>query len=240
MGCQCLNKKQEEEEIKHEENEVANKSDSAISNDFNLEEYENINPLDKNIVEIEDNITDLESKMVKENEETTNRFNFRALDLINKIRRDPPAYADTILENMKYIVNENNKIKKKKKVKVLLNKGEEAFKSAAEILKQTNPMEDLIKKNEIAIPLPLTEDEINDNTLLVNQVNNLRQNYNINVYFKNLIKNPEIAVLLLIVDDSKNKPGAKRNALLNPKFRKIGINSKFIGTTFVSLFSFSK
>ena len=240
MGCQCLNKKQEEEEIKHEENEVANKSDSAISNDFNLEEYENINPLDKNIVEIEDNITDLESKMVKENEETTNRFNFRALDLINKIRRDPPAYADTILENMKYIVNENNKIIFKKKVKVLLNKGEEAFKSAAEILKQTNPMEDLIKKNEIAIPLPLTEDEINDNTLLVNQVNNLRQNYNINVYFKNLIKNPEIAVLLLIVDDSKNKPCAKRNALLNPKFRKIGINSKFIGTTFVSLFSFSK
>ena len=240
MGCQCLNKKQEEEGIKHEENEVANKSDSAISNDFNLEEYENINPLDKNIVEIEDNITDLESKMVKENEETTNRFNFRALDLINKIRRDPPAYADTILENMKYIVNENNKIIFKKKVKVLLNKGEEAFKSAAEILKQTNPMEDLIKKDEIAIPLPLTEDEINDNTLLVNQVNNLRQNYNINVYFKNLIKNPEIAVLLLIVDDSKNKPGAKRNALLNPKFRKIGINSKFIGTTFVSLFSFSK
>ena len=240
MGCQCLNKKQEQEEIKQEENEVANKSDSAISNDFNLEEYENINPLDKNIVEIEDNITDLESKMVKENEETTNRFNFRALDLINKIRRDPPAYADTILENMKYIVNENDKIIFKKKVKVLLNKGEEAFKSAAEILKQTNPMEDLIKKNEIAIPLPLTEDEINDNTLLVNQVNNLRQNYNINVYFKNLIKNPEIAVLLLIVDDSKNKPGAKRNALLNPKFRKIGINSKFIGTTFVSLFSFSK
>ena len=240
MGCECLNKKPEEEEINNEEHVDMNKSDPAIINDFNLEEYENINPLDKNIVEIEDNITDLESKMVKENEETTNRFNFRALDLINKIRRDPPAYADTILENMKYIVNENNKIIFKKKVKVLLNKGEEAFKSAAEILKQTNPMEDLIKKNEIAIPLPLTEDEINDNTLLVNQVNNLRQNYNINVYFKNLIKNPEIAVLLLIVDDSKNKPGAKRNALLNPKFRKIGINSKFIGTTFVSLFSFSK
>ena len=240
MGCQCLNKKQEEQEINNEENVVANKSDSAISNDFNLEEYENINPLEKNINDIEDNITDLETKMVKENEETTNRFNYRALDLINKIRRDPPSYAPTILENMKYIVNENNKLIFKKKVKVLLNKGEEAFKSAAETLKQMKPMEDLIKKNEISIPLPLTEDEINDNTLLVNQVNNLRQNYNINVYFKNLIKNPEIAVLLLIVDDSKNKPGAKRNALLNPKFRKIGINSKFIGTTFVSLFSFSK
>ncbi len=55
-----------------------------------------------------------------------------------------------------------------------------------------------------------------------------------------MIKNPEIAVLLLIVDDSINNPGAKRNAILNPNFRKIGINSKFIGSTFVSYFSFSK
>ena len=115
MGCQCLNKKQEEEEINNEEKEVANKSDSAISNDFNLEEYENINPLDKNLIDNGDAITDLETKMVKENEETSNRFNFRALDLINKIRRDPPSYANTILENMQYIVNENNKLIFKKK-----------------------------------------------------------------------------------------------------------------------------
>ena len=240
MGCQCLNKQQEEGDMNNKENVEEKKSDSAISNDFNLEEYENTNPFDKNLINIDDNITDLGTKIVIENEETTNRFNFRALDLINKIRRDPPSYANTILENMKYITTENNKLIFKKKVKVLLNKGEEAFKNAAESLKQMKPMDDLVKKNEIVIPLPLNEDEINDNTLLVNQVNNIRQNYNINVYFKNLIKNPEIAVLLLIVDDSKNNPGAKRKAILNSAFRKIGINSRFIGTTFVSLFSFSK
>jgi len=240
MGCQCLNKQQEEGDMDNKNNVVEKKSDSAISNDFNLEEYENTNPFDKNLINIDDNITDLGTKIVIEIEETTNRFNFRALDLINKIRRDPPSYANTILENMKYITTENNKLIFKKKVKVLLNKGEEAFKNAAESLKQMKPMDDLVKKNEIVIPLPLNEDEINDNTLLVNQVNNIRQNYNINVYFKNLIKNPEIAVLLLIVDDSKNNPGAKRKAILNPAFRKIGINSRFIGTTFVSLFSFSK
>ena len=240
MGCQCLNKQQEEGDMDNKNNVVEKKSDSAISNDFNLEEYENTNPFDKNLINIDDNITDLGTKIVIENEETTNRFNFRALDLINKIRRDPPSYANTILENMKYITTENNKLIFKKKVKVLLNKGEEAFKNAAESLKQMKPMDDLVKKNEIVIPLPLNEDEINDNTLLVNQVNNIRQNYNINVYFKNLIKNPEIAVLLLIVDDSKNNPGSKRKAILNPAFRKIGINSRFIGTTFVSLFSFSK
>jgi uncharacterized protein YkwD len=238
MGCECLNKKQEEEEINKEEKVDPNKSDPAIVNQFNLNEYENAILVENNVVD--DKITDLDTNFVKENNETTNRFNSRVLDLINKIRRDPPSYANTILENIQYISNENNKLIFKKKVKVLLNKGEEAFRNAAEELKKTAPMNDLTIKNEIAIPLPLSQEEINDNALLINQVNIIRQNYNINVYFKNMIKNPEIAVLLLIVDDSANSPGAKRRAILNPHFRKIGINSKFINTTFVSFFSFSK
>ena len=238
MGCDCLNKKQEEEEINNEEKVDPNHSSPAIINEFNLDEYENVILTEKKI--LDDSITDLESNLVKENKETTNRFNARVLELINKIRRDPPSYSNTILENIKNIINENNKIIFKKKVKVLLNKGEEAFRNAAEELKQIAPMNDLIMKNEIAIPLPLSEEEISDNALLINQVNIIRQNYNINVYFKNMIKNPEIAVLLLIVDDSTNNPGAKRKAILNPNFRKIGISSKFVGTIFVSFFSFSK
>ena len=232
-----MNKKEEEEEI-HKEEIIEKKSESAIVNNFYLEEYDNAILKEKDV--FEDNVTNLETNMVKENEETTNRFNYRVLDLINKIRKDPPSYSNTILDNIQYITKENDKIIFKKKVKVKLNKGEEAFKIAAEKLKQINPMNDLVMKSEIAIPLPLAEEEINDNTLLINQVNNIRQNHNINVYFKNMIKNPEIAVLLLIVDDSLNNPGAKRNAILNPNFKKIGINSNFVGTTFVSFFSFSK
>ena len=238
MGCECLNKKQEEEEINKEEKVDPNKSDPAIVNQFNLNEYENAILVENNVVD--DKVTDLDTNFVKESNETTNRFNSRVLDLINKIRRDPPSYANTILENMQYITNENNKLIFKKKVKVLLNKGEEAFRNAAEDLKKMGPMNDLTMKNEIAIPLPLSQEEIYDDALLINQVNIIRQNYNINVYFKNMIKNPEIAVLLLIVDDSVHSPGAKRRAILNPNFRKIGINSKFINTTFVSFFSFSK
>ena len=238
MGCECLNKKQEEEEINKEEKVDPNKSDPAIVNQFNLNEYENAILVENNVVD--DKVTDLDTNFVKESNETTNRFNSRVLDLINKIRRDPPSYANTILENIQYITNENNKLIFKKKVKVLLNKGEEAFKNAAEDLKKMGPMNDLTMKNEIAIPLPLSQEEIYDDALLINQVNIIRQNYNINVYFKNMIKNPEIAVLLLIVDDSVHSPGAKRRAILNPNFRKIGINSKFINTTFVSFFSFSK
>ena len=140
----------------------------------------------------------------------------------------------------KKITVEGNKTVFRKKVKVLLNKGESEFKNAADILKKTNPMNELVSKKEIEIPLPLSYEEIHDNLLLINQVNIIRQNFNVNVYFKNLIKNPEIAVLLLIVDDSVSNPGAKRRAILNPLFKKIGINSKFVGTTFVSFFSFSK
>ena len=123
---------------------------------------------------------------------------------------------------------------------MLLNRGEDAFKVAANILKNTSPMDELILKPQIVIPLPETEDEIHDNKMLRNKVERIRENHNINVYFKNMIKNPEVAVLLLIVDDSANNPGKKRNAILNPEYKKIGLDSKFLGSVFISHFSFSK
>jgi hypothetical protein len=47
-------------------------------------------------------------------------------------------------------------------------------------------------------------------------------------------------VLMMIVDDNKNMNGTKRNNLLNPELKYIGINSTFIGRNFVAYFSFSK
>ena len=44
----------------------------------------------------------------------------------------------------------------------------------------------------------------------------------------------------MIVDDTKNNSGFKRNYLLNPEFKFIGIDSKFIEKKFVAYFSFSK
>ena len=118
MGACQYNKKEEEEEIKAEE-KVEKESNPAMINEFNLEEYEN-DILEEKKESEDDVITNLESNIIKENNGTTNRFNIRAIDLINKIRRDPPSYANTILENMKYIIKENNKLIFKKKVKVLL------------------------------------------------------------------------------------------------------------------------
>ena len=242
MGCNCLNKKTEDDnEINNIDDEQEKKSEPEIQNNLDLNEYDNVLLTEKNEKnEQEEEITNLESNIQNENEQQSNKFNTKTLDLINQIRKDPPSYSQKILDNIQYITNENGKKIFKKKVKVLLNRGEDAFKVAANILKNTSPMDELVLKPQIVIPLPETEDEIHDNKMLRNKVERIRENHNINVYFKNMIKNPEVAVLLLIVDDSANNPGKKRNAILNPDFKKIGIDNRFLGSVFVSHFSFSK
>ena len=238
-SCQCYNNKEEKEtEINTIETEAHKNSEPEILNTFNPDEYENLILNEKN--EKKGEITDLDSNIYEDEKEQYDAFSTRALGIINQIRKDPKSYSKTILDNMQYITVENGKNIFKKKVKVLLNKGEEAFTNAAKELSQLNPMNELIMKPEIIIPLPESEDQINNNFLFRNKANIIRKTYNINIYFKNEIKNPEIAVLLMIVDDTENSPGKKRNAILNPQFRKIGIKSKFISNKFISYFSFSK
>ena len=84
------------------------------------------------------------------------------------------------------------------------------------------------------------EDEIKDSSYLREQVKILRATTNIDVFFKDLIKVPEVSALLMIVDDSGKNPGKKRQAVLNREFKYIGISSKFIGRTFIAYFAFSK
>ena len=128
----------------------------------------------------------------------------------------------------------------KKKVKVALSRGEPAFTEAAEELKSLNPLPPLELKNEICVALPEKEEEIKDSSYLREQVKILRENTHVDVFFKDLIKIPEVSALLMIVDDSSKSPGKKRQAVLNPNYKYIGISSKFIGKTFVAYFTFSK
>ena len=183
-----------------------------------------------------------------------NKYNQRVFELINQIRLNPPEYSQTILDNIDNIITEthrtvnketglveNNQVKVfKKKVKVNLYKGEETFKEAAEILKNTSSMEKFIFNKDIVIPLPDKEEDIIDSTFIKKKANEIKSHSNINVYFKEYIKNPEVAVLLMIIDDTENMSGRKRECLLNPNLKYIGIDSKFIENNFIAHFSFSK
>ena len=139
-------------------------------------------------------------------------------------------------------VEEKIQIFFQKKVKVELYRGEEAFIETANYLYNLKPLKQLIYKNDIKINiLPENEEEIkNDKILLKDQIIEIRKKSNISAFFKDNVKNPEIGLMLMIIGDYKTSQNKKRNTILNPDYKYIAVNSKFIGQKFVSYFTFSK
>ena len=185
-----------------------------------------------------------------------NDYNTRMVDLINKLRTNPKEYAKIILSNIQYIQKrvkitadditgqneEKEEIFFQKKIKVELYRGEIAFFETAEFLNKLKPLKELKVKEEIKMNLlPETEDQIlNDKILIKNQLDEIKKRFNISAFFKDNLRNPEIGLMLMIIGDNKNSQNKKRNALLNPYYKYIAVNSKFIGDKFVSYFTFSK
>ena len=262
MGCQC-NKKNEEEqedEIKKDSLDGMNDVFKEDNNFNNKEEIFGSNNEEENHEERKENDAklkgsnnknqpdeDYNERLAEEKNAKYGNYPEKMLDIINRIREDPASYADYIEDSIKNIVEETDKEDEtktkliyKKKVKVALTRGEIAFREAAEKLRNMEPVPPLELNENIIIPLPETEEEIKDPTFLKEQVKALRENTNIDLFFKDLIKLPEVSALLMVVDDSVKNPGRKRQAILNKDFKYVGINSHFIGRTFVAYFAFSK
>ena len=265
MGCQCTNQEEEDKnellkKEKNVENEKYQENNNHLHKDriFGLENtdidnsgniHDENNPKYENNPELEQeenysqNEKLNEEKLIKYSE-----YSEEMLSLINKIREDPVSYAEVIEESIENIIEEQDKIDEsksrliyKKKVKVALKRGEPAFREAAEELRNMEPLLPLEFKSDICVPLPEVEEDIKDSSYLRQQVKILRENNNnIDVFFKDLIKVPEVSALLMVVDDTGKNPGKKRKAVLNKDFKYIGISSTFIGKTFIAYFSFSK
>ena len=262
MGCQCANKEEENKsEILKEINEDTEQNQDYNNDNYNSNSKEGIFGLEglnqnenqeKPPSEKPDNENDNDFNENEMNNNLEKNIKYsdypqKMLDLINQIRANPVSYADVIEECIQNITEEQDKIDEtktriiyKKKVKVALNRGEIAFKDAAEELRNMEPLPPLELKNDICVPLPEEEAEIKDSSYLREQVKIIREKTNIDVFFKDLIKIPEVSALLMIVDDSEKNPGKKRQAVLDPEFKYIGISSKFIGKTFIAYFAFSK
>ena len=262
MGCQC-NKQNEEEledELKKDSLDGMNDVFKEDNNFNNKEEIFGLNNQEENHEEQKENDPklkgsnnknqpdeDYNERLAEEKNAKYGNYPEKMLDIINRIREDPASYADYIEDSIKNIVEEidkkdetKTKLIYKKKVKVALTRGEIAFREAAEKLRNMEPVPPLELNENIIIPLPETEEEIKDPTFLKEQVKALRENTNIDLFFKDLIKLPEVSALLMVVDDSVKNPGRKRQAILNKDFKYVGINSHFIGKTFVAYFAFSK
>ena len=262
MGCQCTKQEEEEkdDEIKKESLEGLNEEFKENNIGNNKGEIYGLNSEEGNYEEQKEN--EFKFRESNKNNDNNEEYNERIseeknikygdyaekmLEIINNIRESPASYADYIEESIKYIVNEvdkedetKTKLIFKRKVKVALTRGEPAFREVAEKLRNMEPLPPLELNENLNIPLPETMEELKDPKFLREQVKILRSTANVDLFFKDLIKVPEVSALLMVVDDSVKNPGRKRYAILNKEFKYIGINSHFIGKTFVAYFAFSK
>ena len=263
MGCKCANSTEDTEEIN--KNALADGNGENTPNDFNKNFNKNENLLgfgdqenanqDENQNQNNNPSIPYNSDEMNQNDNKNNNdpnlkysdYPEKIIELINNIREDPVGYADIIEDSMKYIVEEEDKndpsnirLIFKKKVKVALTKGIPAFQEAADYLRSLTPLPPLEFVQEKCIPLPENEDELKDPTFLREQVRKIRETTDVDVFFKDLIKIPEVSGLLMIVDDTNKNAGKKRMALLNKNLKYVGVTSKFIGKTFIAYFAFSK
>ena len=268
MGCRCANSHEEEYEINKREankenmlnsnkegNELNNSNNHFSNNDFNSEKNNRTN-FSPNINEgryIQGNEESPNADMEQEKQEILKNQKYlnypeKIIEIINTIRQDPVSYADVVIDSMKNIVEDNNKndatknkIIYKKKVKVALTRGKSAFLEAAEDLRNTEPLPPLEFVPEICIPLPEDELDMKDNNFLKKKVIELRkEGIHIDVFYKDLVKIPEVSALLMIVDDSGKNAGKKRMTLLDKNIKYIGVSSRFVGKTFIAYLSFVK
>ena len=145
--------------------------------------------------------------------------------LINKIRTNPPQFADFVISSQQYIKEIDDKIIFDHKIKVALNQGKIMFLECADYLRKLQPMNELIFNDDIVLECPTEPNNIKDINYFKQKVIEKRENQSIEAYFKDSISEPEISVLLFIVDDSIKNPKKKREAVLNPKFKYIGISA---------------
>ena len=157
------------------------------------------------------------------------------LEQINKIRTDPQSFIGVIEDG-------KANIKKDKygrwifngKMKIGLAEGESAFNKTIEYLKNLNPMEPLEFDQNLVVPPPTNVHDIKDKDDIKRKVLNMMGNGTvIRSYWRDVVRDPEISFLLMIVDDNGIKSGMKRKDLLNPTMKYIGITSAEINKQFV-------
>ena len=149
------------------------------------------------------------------------------LSQVNKIRTEPQSFIGVIEDSKANIIKDRlGRIIYNGKIKVALNAGEAAFDEAIEYLKELNPMQPLTYNQMITVNTPVSENEILDKNDLTYKVESMiKSGLNIKSYWRDVIKDPEISFLLMIIDDNGIKSGMRRKDILSPYMKHIGITS---------------
>ena len=171
----------------------------------------------------------------------TDNYSRYLLEQINRIREDPQAFIGVIEDAKANIIKDRfGRTIYNGKIKIALSRGEAAFNEAIEYLKKINPMDSLEYISYITVIPPQTERDIKDKDDLNRKVTDMiNGGINIKSYWRDVIKDPEISFLLMIVDDNGIKSGMRRRDILNPNLKFIGISSVEINKEFVCYITLS-
>jgi len=154
---------------------------------------------------------------------------------INQIRNNPKKFIQLIKDSINNIgYNKNGNLIYIGDLKVALSKGKIAFEEAIDSLSRTEPMNSLIFKSELCVAIPQKEKYFKSGDYLRNEIREkVKNGIIIRAFWRDIIKDPKINFLLMIVDDNPIRRGDKRKDILDPKMKYIGINSGTMGKSFV-------
>ena len=154
---------------------------------------------------------------------------------INQIRNNPKKFIQLIRDSINNIgYNKNGNLIYIGELKVALSKGKIAFEEAIDSLSRTEPMNSLIFKSELCVAIPQKEKYFKSGDYLRNEIREkVKNGIIIRAFWRDIIKDPKINFLLMIVDDNPIRRGDKRKDILDPKMKYIGINSGTMGKSFV-------
>lgn len=156
-------------------------------------------------------------------------------DHINSIRAKPQSF-------IKYLRSAINNIVCDKKgnlfydgnLKVALCKGKIVFEETISFLEKIKPMKPLIFRKELCVPIPIKEKDFESGDYLRKEIKTIiDKGVSVRAFWRDIIKDPEMNFLLMIVDDNFIRRGAKRRDILNSNMKYIGINSGTKGDYFV-------
>ena len=184
----------------------------------------------------------LEFFSIKQNEAIPkDNFSKYIFEQINKIRACPQGYIGVIEDAKDNIIKDKkDRLIYNSKVKVALFSGEEAFNEAIEDLKNIKSMEKLEYSQKLTVFPPKKKEEVKNVNYMKKKVEEMTNNgAYIKSFWKDLVNDPEVCFLMMVVDDNGIKNGMKRNDILDPNMKYIGISSGIVNGRFVCYITLS-
>ena len=164
-----------------------------------------------------------------------NSYNKYMFENINKIRTNPKCFIQPLKDAINHIAYDNKKgLYYNGNLKVALCKGKVAFEEAISFLEKAKPMKPLIYKKNLCVEISEMKKDFESGDYLRKKINDMvMKGISVRAFWRDIIKDPEINFLLMIIDDNYIRRGAKRKDILNPDMKYIGINSGSLGNNFV-------